>query len=207
MINLFGKSKEEKADNAAEHRLMSFQREQATTNTALGDAADDSLQMSYHNDKSDLIRWQQDLDDDLMKVVARLRGLMLVNDEWIPNSKIEPIVNELFVNEVVIPQCEPYISRNMINTNFTSKDINVMLINTFNEIANNMGDGYDIYGITFMKYDAVLRPMKNFCKSSAFRALNGWTKKTDSSIIKRVEAYTDGNAQPTKKLFGIFGGG
>jgi len=207
MMNIFGKGKEERAEVASEKRLMSFQREQTTTKTALGDAADDSLQMNYHNDKSDLIRWQQDLDDDLMKVVARLRGLKLKNNEWVSNKNIKPIVNELFVNEVVVPQCEPYISRNMINTNFTSKDINVMLRNTFNEIASNMCDGYDIYDIEFMKYDAVLRPMKNFCKSSAFRALNGWTKKTDSSIIKRVEAYTDGNAQPTKKLFGIFGGG
>ena len=206
-MNIFGKGKEERAEVASEKRLMSFQRKQATTKTALGDAADDSLQMNYHNDKSDLIRWQQDLDDDLMKVVARLRGLKLKNNEWVSNKNIKPIVNELFVNEVVVPQCEPYISRNMINTNFTSKDINVMLRNTFNEIASNMCDGYDIYDIEFMKYDAVLRPMKNFCKSSAFRALNGWTKKTDSSIIKRVEAYTDGNAQPTKKLFGIFGGG
>jgi len=42
MMNIFGKGKEERAEVASEKRLMSFQREQATTNTALGDAADDS---------------------------------------------------------------------------------------------------------------------------------------------------------------------
>lgn len=195
---------EQRQELAAEQRQMSFSKEQNLTQSAMGDASDDQLQMNYQNDRSDLIRWQQDLDDDLMKVVGRLRGLILTEDGWKENPKCEALCNERYINEVVIPQCEPYLSRNMINTNFATVDINVMLKNTFNEISNIMADGFDIYDINFMKYDAVLRPMKNLCKSSAFRALNGWTKKTDSSMIKRSEVFSDGIQQPRKKMLGIF---
>jgi len=36
-------------------------------------------------------------------------------------------------------------------------------------------------------------------KNSSFRALNGWTKKTDSTIFKKLESSFDNANQPQQK--------
>ena len=66
-----------------------------------------------------------------------------------------------------------------------------------------MKNNYHLYDIDFAQYDNVLRIILNNIKPSAFRAIEGWTKKTDSTIFKRVESSYDAKNEPQKK--GIFG--
>jgi hypothetical protein len=118
-------------------------------------------------------------------------------------TESQPLCNDLFIDSVVIPQCKPFMNRNLINSNLTEKRILAMLKDTSNDIVNNMSDGYDIYNINFMQYDNVLRMIKNTISASAFRALNGWTKKTDSTSFKKIESTFENGNERKKGMWGM----
>jgi NADH:ubiquinone oxidoreductase subunit C len=68
-----------------------------------------------------------------------------------------------------------------------------------------MAEGYDTYGIDFSDYDNIKRIIKNTILPAPFRALKGWNKKMDSSVIRRVEALNENtNDLPKKKIWGMF---
>lgn len=191
---------EVKHQEAAENRAMNFQREQSTF--AVG-SAEDNAELMEREQKSDLIKWQQDLEDELMELVYQLKGWKKIGGEWIKPMKPIPLCNELFINDVVIPQCKSFLSRNFINSNFSEDRLLDNMERTSNDIADNMADGYFVYGIKFENYPIVTRLIKNLIKASSFRAINGFTKKTDSTIFKRIESSME-NAREKEKR-GIFG--
>ena len=93
----------------------------------------------------------------------------------------------------------------MINTNFSEKSILQDLKNTSNDIADVLTDNFDMYGIDFKNYDLITRLIKNTIKASIFRSLNGWTKKIDNTVTRRIEAMNDNyNGEQRKKILGIF---
>ena len=55
----------------------------------------------------------------------------------------------------------------------------------------------------------ICRLIKNYIDPAAYRAFNGWTKKTDSSMIKRIESQQEmQHAKPEQKgLMGLFSNG
>lgn len=80
-----------------------------------------------------------------------------------------------------------------------------MLEETCNAIASNLADYYDVYDADFINFDVIMRLIKNTIVAAPFRALHGWNKKIDSTIIKRVEAHHEGlQNQPRKKVLGLF---
>jgi len=201
--NITGRDKHAERQQAeSEARQINFGREQSAYQT---NATTDQLDISVQESKSDLIKWQQDLDTELFELVLQLRGAEKSNDGtyYIP-ANANPLCNDLFVTDVVIPQCKPFIARYFINSNLDETRILKALESTCNDICNLMADGYDIYNIEFIKFDDVMRIIKNVLIPSAFRALNGWTKKTDSTNFRRIESSYD--APPSNKdrrMFGI----
>ena len=186
ILNMFNPGAgEQKQQMEAEKRHMSFQREQ---NTIAITAPEEQTELMHQEGKSDLLRWQQDLDDEMLELVARLRGMAKVNNEFKIVEGVTPLCNDKFITDVVIPQCKPFLSRNLINSTFTEESILRDLKNTSNDITANMADGFDIYGINFQNYDIILRAMKNVIKAGAYRALNGFTKNKDSQIHKILES-------------------
>jgi len=193
-------NREEQANIKSEKRMMNFQREQNTTALTL---PEERTELMSQEGKSDLLKWQQDLDDELMGLVNRLRGYTQGEDgEYKPIVGAVPLCNNKFIVDVVIPQCKPFLSRNLINSTFTEDRILLDLKNTSNDITANIADGYDIYAINFQNYDIVLRMIKNVIKAGAFRALNGFTKKTDSTVYKSLESKFENEGQQ-KRMFGF----
>jgi len=198
--DMFNGNSGEHADEKAEQRHMSFQREQ---NTLAVSAPEEQTEIMNQEGKSDLLKWQQDLDPELETITFRLTGWIKRDGGWVKTDKT-PLCNELFMNDVVAPQLEPFLSKNLINSNLTEERILKGLKHTANDIAANMCDGYDVYGIDFKNYDLILRVLKNTMKNSAFRALNGWTKKTDSTIFKKLESsFDNSNQQQQKGMLGF----
>ena len=201
LLNMFGGRNEEKANIASENRSMAFQRELETTRITV---PEERTELMNQEGKSDLLKWQQDLDEELMDLVNRLRGYTMGHEgDYIPIEGVEPLCNNKFVSDVVIPQCKPFLSRNLINSTFTEDRILLDLKNTSNDITANIADGYDIYGIKFQNYDIVLRMIKNVIRAGAFRALNGFTKKTDSKVHKVLESKFENSGQQQKRSFGF----
>ena len=196
---------EAKVDERAEKRNMALQREQ---NIIALNAPEEQTEITNEVGKADLIRWQQDLDPEMERIAYRLTGWTKQQDgSWTKTKGKKPLCNNKFMDDVVAPQLEPFLTKNLINTNLTEERILLNLRNTADDIASNMADGFDIYEIEFMNYDIVLRLLKNTMSASMFRALKGWTKKQDSQIHKILESSFDNpNAKESQGLFrGAFG--
>lgn len=145
-------------------------------------------------ERNDLLKWQQDLDSDVFDLVMQLQGYRLNGNkyEYVLEEGEEPLCNSRFIHEVVIPNLKPFMGRNIINSNLDTNSIHLMLRSTADDIADAMADGFYRYKIDFCNFDIVLRMIKNTLIPSPYRALNGFTKKTDSTMSKMIENYTRG---------------
>ena len=174
--NITGNNKrEERIQEESENKQISFGREQ---NAYSQNATTDQVDIAIQESKSDLIKWQQDLDTELFELVLQLRGASKGEDGlyYIPEDA-NPLCNDLFITDVVIPQCKPFIARYFINSNLDEMRILRALESTCNDIVNLMSDGYDLYDIEFIKNDDVIRIIKNVIVPSAYRCLNGLQRK------------------------------
>jgi hypothetical protein len=176
-------------------------------------AQDDQTVIQRDVERTDLLKWQQDLEPELQRLINVLKGNVLMNNEWTPRTywkdgkllRARAMCNDRFIQEVIIPQCSPFLDRNLLNTYYEEKDILKNLMNTCDDIADAMADHYDDYGIEFTDYDIVLRNIKNVIRPGIYRALKGFTKKIDSTIIRRVEQSNEMNQDREKKgMMSIF---
>lgn len=181
---------DKKFQEAQQNKEMNFTANQNQQNHLYNMTAQEAqIDAQLMESKSDLIRWQQSLDGELFELVMRLKGNMKIGGKYVHVEK--PLCSDIFINQVVIPQCSPYISRNRINSNYTDDSTRDELKMNSNEIAAYMVASHKNNGIGHTKYTLVLRLIKSFIKPGAFRSVNGWTKKTDSTQFKRVETHND----------------
>ena len=190
----------------SEEELMNkqykFDREQKIISSSPNE---EQVMLDYRESKSDLFRWQQDLQDEVEFLKNKLRGKIIdpETNQWVykvlvykdeeGNSYQErtpPLANEDFIDLIEL-QLQPFLSRNLINTNFDEKRILTMLCNTMDDIADIMADGWDRFEINFINYDVISRLIKNVITPTPFRALRGWTKNTDNKLSKRVETHAE----------------
>ena len=206
--------------NKQQNNEYNFHREQSNKDRAMTQgieanrigSQDDMTTMNMQEERTDLLKWQQDLDPELQKLIHTLKGETFVNSEWCPRTfwkdgklfNTRPMCNDKFIQEVVVPQCTPFLDRNIINTWYEEEQILSSLKFTCDDIVDAMCDHYDEYGIEFTDYDIVLRNIKNVIKPGAFRALKGWTKKIDSTIIRRIEQSSDGQEKDKKGIMSVF---
>ncbi len=184
---------------------------QALETTKMG-VSDDQTALNMQEERTDLLKWQQDLDIELQKLIHILKGEVCVDNGWARRTYwregkkyfVRPMCNDKFIQEVVIPQCTPFLDRNIINTWYEEEQILNNLKLTCDDVTDAMCDHYDGYGIDFTDYDIVLRNIKNVIKPGAFRALKGWTKKIDSTIIRRIEQSSDNQEKEKKGLMSVF---
>ena len=153
--------------------------------------------------KTDLIRWQQELDDEIIKLIYFLKGYSFDGKEWIKIT--DPLCNDTFIG-YILSQCQPFLSRNMINSNFDEYRILAVLKHTCNDLADAMADNYDRFGLTkdTSTWDLIIREIKTTMTAASFRAKGGWTKKIDSTMTKRVESFQE--QEDTSKRQGMFSG-
>jgi hypothetical protein len=186
----------ENAEEQLANRQLNLQQQQSYLET---DANTDQTYIAEQEGKADLLRWQQELDDELLNCVQTLRGYAKNEDgNWI-KVREKPLCNDKFIHDVIVPQCKPFLSRNLINSNFEEKRILKMLRYTMDDISDAMCDGWDVYSVNFMDFDLIMRTIKNVIIPAPFRALKGWTKKTDSTMSKRMEAITENPQRQQQK--------
>ena len=205
--------KEHKKEIQREDRAKDFARERDTFNKQ-----DDYAMVMQQDGRNDLLKWQQDLDDELENLKHRLRSEEKTDKGWqvkqinykddegnIFLGPMSPLTNELFI-DYIETQVEPFLSRNLINSNFDEKRILDILKYTMNDIVNAMADGWDTFGIEFVNYDLILRLIKNIIIPGPFRALNNGQRLHDRSINRRIEAFNEvTGAEKKKGLLGVFG--
>lgn len=183
---------------AAENRDKDFQRERHT----FAAAANDPAYELYDFTRNDLIIWQQDLDGEVLNLIQKLKGRRLIEGKWLDLT--EPLCNDLFICQVVEPQVQPFISRNLFNTCLDERRILELIRLTLDVIADSMADNFDVYGIKFENFDQVINLIKMTILPGPYRALHGWTKKTDNTVIRRIEAFNEQTGNNQK--LGLWGG-
>ena len=119
LFDMFTPPNEEKSQENAEKRHMSFQREQ---NTLAVNAPEEQTEVINQEGKSDLLKWQQDLDVELEAIAFRFTGWIKKEGAWVKTDKT-PLCNDKFMDDVVAPQLEPYLTKNLINSNLEEKRI------------------------------------------------------------------------------------
>lgn len=214
---MLSRRKEEKLAKEAEARNMNFNREMASFDAG---NRDDQVYLHQQEERMDLLKWQQDLNDEIKQLKHDLRNEVLndATNEW-ESIKIfagyddkgrevygtlPPLINEMGIRMIEI-ELRPLISRNLINTNLDEIRILNILRNTANTIADNLADKYDFYDIEFANFDVVMRLIKNAMIPTPFRALNDGERRHARTMSKRIEAFTESTgAEPRKKVLGLF---
>jgi hypothetical protein len=199
MFEAINPNKEHKQAVEAEKRAMDFQREQNTFKTA---ATEDTTELQNQQGRPDLIKWQQDLKSEIVELKLKLLGYELTNEGWVQKHK--PLCNDLFVNQIIDPMFTAYMSRGFINTNLDEHQLLMRLKKTCNNLSKTLISKYEKYEIDFEDFDDIDTAVKNILVPAAFRALKGWTKKTDSTIFKRLETSQE-NGKDDDKKSGLFG--
>lgn len=176
-------------------------------------AANDQQFMHEQNQKSDLIRWQQELESELDTLIHDLKSeaFNAETEKWtqktIDGVKVFPFVTDEGL-QMVITEVKPLLSKNLINSNLNEDRILNILRGTMDTIVDNLSDNFDVYVIqpSPSRMSHIVRLIKNVVIPTPFRALDGWTKIQDNMGIKRIETYSDTQNQNKQKMFGLFGG-
>ena len=212
------------AEEVMQERVLQQQAQQAQMEVA-SNPQDDMVAYQHQAERADLMRWQQELDDQAENLKHRLRSEYKTEDgDWLPKKtttfakdskgkirrdpltkkpvmitiRVPPLTNDLFI-EYIESQVEPFLSRNLLNSNFNEARILGILKNTMDDIVNNMADGWDVYEIEFRNYDIVTRLIKNTIIPGPFRALNDGERRHQRTINKRVEAFTESGKVPRQR--------
>lgn len=196
--NLFnGKNKEDDTIN----RQMDFAREQQTFSTG-ADANSDMVHIQQQKEKVDLLKWQQDLDEETKKFCLGWLGYYLTDEGYKQLGK--PKCNEMFIQQVIEPTIVSFNSKAFINSNLDKKTLLMRQKKTANSIATIMVHSSFKYGIKFEDFDSIMNDIKTIIVGAGNRAVNGWTKKTDSTTFKRIESAHDMDDKNNKKRWGLF---
>ena len=212
-MGLFGRS-EESRQIASENRQYNYGREQNLVSIG-NDPEAERLWMIEKEAKEDLLKWQQNLFDEVEELRHNLRNEIEESPGvWVgktelksynlfgkaQNQFMKPLLNEKGV-QMIITECKPLMSRNMFNSNLSEERILKMLEMTANTISDNIADYCDEYDADFRNWDHVLRISINAMLPGAFRSINGWNKKMDSTMSKHLEANVSQEGGAQKKSF------
>ena len=202
MFENFLHGSEQKANLESEKRQISLAREQASMQAS----TNDQIFYQEQKEKSDLIKWQQDLHECLDSLKKRLRGMVKDSEgNWTTSENISPLMSEQGV-EMVETELSPFLgdeAKNMINTNLSEDMILNMLRTTADTITCSIADNYDTFVIeaTPSKMSHIMKLIKNVMTPTPYRALEGWTLKENNKGTKRIETFNEtGN---NKKMWGM----
>ena len=184
-------------------------------------AEDDQTFIHQKEEREDLVRWQQDVSDELFGLRHALkrhtqkedgtwRKQLIFTGKYDTTGKplykeLPPLLNENGI-AMVETQIRPLISRNIIMSNFTEKRILSFLKRTMDVIVDNLSDNFDVYELKFHDMDTVVSLTLNYIMPSPYRAMNNGERKHLTTVTKRVETMSEHGQQPQekKKLLGIF---
>lgn len=197
-MSIFGPSAEVKQELAAEARHMQFAEKQAAMQA--GAVQDDSA-YGNPNANPDLVRWQQDLEDEVSELKHRLRRESWNDVDGWRSTGQQPLLNELGV-AMIEEELRPLTSRNMINSNLSEEFIMFILRNTADVIADNLMFNYDVYEMDGLQYEHIVRLVKNAMCAAPFRAMNDGERRHQREIVKRIETHSDQQPQQ-RKILGI----
>lgn len=197
---------------AAEERQKEFMREQVGLRIA--ESSDDNYIHSKHNDE--IIKWQQDLNDELDLLIHKLKNEECIAGIWKPKQiyigigeggreiwqDMPPKMNIQGI-QMIESLVAPLMSRNIINSNFDEDRILTILHKTCDDLIDNLTYNFDRYDVDFANLNIIVRLVKNVIIAAPFRALHDGERIHQRSIYKRADTYNQAKDEQKKRI-GIF---
>ena len=207
-----GNAAQIKREVQSEDKQLNAAKEQAAMNMS---AMEHQSFMEDQNKKADLIKWQQELDIEVLKHKLRNEFWDAEAGAWM-RKKLRIAGKQLYMDPLMsedgiaaVETCiDPFIgenAKNLINCNIDEKRILMMLKRTCLDLNHVFTYNYDNYFTNPTPSNMTLakRIIKNAITPTPFRAINGFSKKQDNMATKRIETMNDGGQQQPKKLFGV----
>jgi hypothetical protein len=185
-------------------KQLSAGREQNTL--AVGtDVNSDIYYDQQQKEREDLVRWQQDLMEELTNLEHDLkREIKTKEDKWIQAEDTIPACNDKCIH-MIKTNCRPLLSRNMIMSNFAEERILQFLKRTMAAIVRNIVLKREEYDIEFFDISYVIATIKNVVLPAPYRAVNNGERRHLDTINRRIETYNENPIhEQRKKILGIF---
>lgn len=207
--NPFGENRDERLAREHETRQMNFAREQNVVGNSMND---DATYIHFKEKNEDLMRWQQDLEDELNQLIHRLKNEIRIDGVWIPRvdsqgEPLPPILNEKGISDIFSEIC-PLMSRNLINSNYTEEQIYQRMRETADSITYLLMQNYEYYDMEMnvSRFDSIINQIIDVILPTFLRALNDGERRHQRTINKRVEAYNENLTKDKQSgIRGLFG--
>jgi len=211
--NIFGMS-EEKAHAEAEKRDQQFARD----GQMLELGAQQERDFTNEPLRSDLVRWQQEMFDEVDMLIHDLRSEIQIDKEWVRQSfytgvdedgkevyqEVPVLMNELGINRIK-SYLKPLVSKNLINSNYSEDRIYVNLRGIIFTIILHLRDNFHYYDIRKQDLAWIIRQIKNISEPTMWRCWNNGERKYLTTIHKHIEARNETNQNQPKNT-GFFRG-
>lgn len=142
------------------------------------------FEMSQKKD-SDLMKWQL-ATIDLIEEIKHELACEIYNtetDTWVRSTGVTPLVNEMGINSL-IGFVSGLANKNTILSNLSEKDVNVIMQNLCDRLAEHLFLNWEDYKIEKMNIDMVFFKIENFCLMSLKRAQD----EGERSFLKQTES-------------------
>lgn len=166
-------------------------------------ATDEQLFLEQQKEREDLIKWQQDLEPEVIKLICHLRGVYidengdLQKKKGIGGNPVQPMCNEEGIR-VIETLASTNTSKNIIMSNYTDEKIGRELLTTTTTLIRHLGPNYKMYGIDKKDLSVIVDLYKKTITPTYYRALQNGERRHLGTINKRIETISE-HSQPKKK--------
>lgn len=188
MLDLgFGRYREQKEQLDAEQRQLGYSTKQTVIQSA-SHPSDDASVKAMLDQQSDLFRWQQMLKQDIDQLIFRL-GYKQDPDTgaWVDRPNHEAIVNKKCIDKFELHLIPSYF-RSSPNTFLKNESINRLMKRKLTDVCIDLAANMNDYGIEEISIlDLMADTFENVTYLILRRSAEGWNKRMDTSVTKRIE--------------------
>jgi hypothetical protein len=228
--NLFGNKerKEEQRMEKAEAKQKDFIKDREMFAAGMDD---DETYLAMKEARSDLTRWQQDLDDSIEQLQYDLMNYVKTDKGWVQDQVLigyqqdgkgnlvkgddgkpvevwepmRPMVNKFGVYRI-ISLVRRYLNRNVMMSNLNDDIILRMLRRLKVDLVLNLGANVKDYEMNQKDLSIIVKMIMDPVEATLYRAYNNGERVHLNTINKRVEAFSEASGMPQQKRKGLLGG-
>lgn len=177
------------------------------------DPASEALHHEMQDQRSNFLRWTQDLDERRDYLKFTLKNYELIQtpqgNEWKPvmvdGKPLPPLANDNCIRRL-LALADGFLSKNLINSNFDENRVLLMLRNSMWNLVTVLVIDFTKYGINGMAdLNIIAETFKVAILPAPFRAYNDGERKHSRTIAKFQEVVME-QPQTKKRKFSLFGG-
>lgn len=150
--------------------------------------------------KENILQWQMDVSLTTAKLISSVSGFFYNEKSKKLFKHSRPTLNATGVLRFG-DLCESYLSKDMIQSNFSLGDIKRIMSNLIPEVIIEFNTRRQAYGVDMARFKALMLQYADNVYSVLSRALDDGTRKHNETFFKIVESLRDDGKQKKKSSF------